>query len=143
MSIRIFREALARFKETEQPEAVLLVAGDRDYVSILAAWLRCDVRPRRRITRIGGRTDAETWQWLWENTCFSKDALRDASGVPTKRFEAKLDALIANRVIYPDGNINSFVKRYLRERVLRLLGVDASTRRALRVPAVAAADSDS
>ena len=83
--------------------------SDRDYVSILAAWTRCDVRPRRRITRRSASTDGEAWQWLWKNTCLSKDALRDASGVPAKRLEAKLDALIANRIIYPDGTVNSFV----------------------------------
>ena len=28
--------------------------------------------------------------------------------------------LIGNRVLYPDGTVNSFVQRYLRDRVLKL-----------------------
>jgi hypothetical protein len=34
--------------------------------------------------------------------------------------QRKLKPLIGNRVLYPDGTVNSFVQRYLRERVLRL-----------------------
>jgi len=143
MTTRRFREVLARFTDEEQPEAVLLVAGDKDYVSILAAWLRCDIRTKRRMTHPGDATETANWQWLWENTCFSREALREASGVPAKRFEAKLNALIANHIIYPDGSANSFVRRYLRERVLRLLGVDAPARRSLRIPAAAVSDSHS
>ncbi|MHC4982122.1 MAG: hypothetical protein ACYTF6_03005 [Planctomycetota bacterium] len=28
--------------------------------------------------------------------------------------------LIGNRILYPDGTVNSFVRRYLREKVLNL-----------------------
>jgi hypothetical protein len=31
-----------------------------------------------------------------------------------------LKPLIGNRIIYPDGTVNSFVERYLRERVVKL-----------------------
>ncbi len=41
--------------------------------------------------------------------------------------ERKLKPLIGNRVLYPDGTVNSFVQRYLRERVLKLF--DAKTAR--------------
>jgi hypothetical protein len=34
--------------------------------------------------------------------------------------ERKLKPLVGNRVLYPDGTVNSFVQRYLRERVLKL-----------------------
>ena len=34
--------------------------------------------------------------------------------------EHKLKPLVGNRVLYPDGTVNSFVQRYLRERVLKL-----------------------
>jgi hypothetical protein len=32
----------------------------------------------------------------------------------------KLRSLIGNRILYPDGTVNSFAQRYLRERVLKL-----------------------
>jgi hypothetical protein len=34
--------------------------------------------------------------------------------------ENKLKRLINNRIIYPDGTVNSYVERYLREKVIHL-----------------------
>jgi len=34
--------------------------------------------------------------------------------------EKRIKPLIANRILYPDGTVNSFVQRYLREQVLKL-----------------------
>jgi len=34
--------------------------------------------------------------------------------------ENKMKPLIGNRIIYPDGTVNSFVERYLREQVVKL-----------------------
>ena len=34
--------------------------------------------------------------------------------------ERKMKPLIGNRVLYSDGTVNSFVQRYLRDRVLKL-----------------------
>ena len=33
------------------------------------------------------------------------------------KFDEKVETLIGNRIIYPDGTVNSFVQRYLREKV--------------------------
>jgi hypothetical protein len=127
-----FEKALRQFKETEQPEAVLLVASHKEYVNIASAWMHLSVRRRRRLTKSVGESEEEKWGWLWDNVQFSDDTLRQESGVRLKRFQDRLDTLIANRMLYPDGSVNSFVRRYLREKVLKLLGVDAKTRRALK-----------
>jgi len=132
-----FEDALDRFKRKEQPEAVLLVASHKDYVNITSAWMHLSVRHRRRLTAAAGTSEADEWDWLWQNVRFSEENLRQKSGVPEKRFEDRLNTLIANRVLYPDGTVNSFVRRCLREKVLRLLGVDAKTRRELKTPAEA------
>ena len=132
-----FEDGLDRFKQEEQPEAVLLVASHKDYVNIASAWMHLSVRRRRRLTESAGTSEADQWAWLWENIRFSGENLRQKSGVPEKRFEERLNTLIANRVLYPDGSVNSFVRRYLREKVLKLLGVDAKTRRELKTPAEA------
>ena len=41
------------------------------------------------------------------------------SGVSSYGLDGKMKVLIGNRVLYPDGTINSFVQRYLRDRVLK------------------------
>jgi len=132
-----FENALGRFKEKEQPGAVLLVASHKDYANIASAWMHLSVRRRRRLTKTTGTSEADEWDWLWENIRFSAEHLRQKSGVPEKRFEERFNTLTANRVLYPDGTVNSFVRRYLREKVLRLLGVDAKTRRELKLAAEA------
>ena len=133
MSKSKFKDALDWFKEKEQPDAVLLVASHKDYINIASAWMHISVRRRRRLTKTTGTAEAHKWHWLWENVRFSRVSLRQKSAVPEKRFEERLNTLIVNRVLYPDATINSFVRRYLREKVLRLLGVDAKTRRELRL----------
>ena len=122
MGKSVYDRELTRFKRSEQPEVVLLVANDKDYISIVVAWTNSPIRRKRRLTKHRGTSASDTWEWLWENAQYSKDDLMARSEVPPKRFESKLTALIANRVLYPDGAINSFVRRYLREKVLKLLG---------------------
>ncbi len=48
--------------------------------------------------------------------------LKESIGIsmPARALENKLRKLINNRIIYPDGTVNSFVQRYLREQVVRL-----------------------
>ena len=41
--------------------------------------------------------------------------------------ENKMRPLIGNRILYPDGTVNSYVQRYLREKVINLF--DRKTRK--------------
>ncbi len=54
---------------------------------------------------------------------YPREELISKSGVSERTFDSKLATLIGNRVLYPDGTINSFVQRYLRKKVLKLLDV--------------------
>ncbi len=65
------------------------------------------------------------WDWLWENARYSKKELLEKSGVPLSELglENKMKPLIGNRILYPDGTVNSFVQRYLREQVVKLFEV--------------------
>ena len=44
--------------------------------------------------------------------------------------ESKMKHVIGNSVLYPDGTVNSFVQRYLREQVLKLF--DAKPKRSAK-----------
>jgi hypothetical protein len=57
-----------------------------------------------------------------KNAGFSVAELKEKVGISFSELslENKLKPLIGNRVIYPDGTVNSFVQRYLREQVLKL-----------------------
>jgi hypothetical protein len=76
------------------------------------------------------RRNVMMWDWLWANARYSLDDLAERSSLTAPLVERKPKPLIGNRVLYPDGTVNSFVQRYLRERVLGLF--DAKPREAAK-----------
>lgn len=75
-----------------------------------------------KLTELPGESENEVWEWLWQNARYSTTELIEKIGVPfsTPGLENKMKPLIGNRILYPDGTINSFVQRYLRDQVLKL-----------------------
>ncbi len=118
-------ERLNGFKDNEKPETVLLVAGNSRLTRIVVAWTNTDVSRKRKRTKCKGTDDENVWHWLWENVKYSREELISKSGVTEAAFDSKFEALVGNRVLYPDGTINAFVRRYLRARVLKLLDAKA------------------
>ena len=122
MNEDLYTEKLAWFKQNEKPEAVLLVADNPERIKLVVAWSNLDVRRAERLTELRGESENEVWEWLWENTKYSRAELKEKIGVPLSELSLgiKMRPLIGNRVLYPDGTVNSFVQRYLREQVLKL-----------------------
>lgn len=123
----VYDEKLKHFKENEKPEVVLLVGDDPVLTKIVLAWTNTAVTGAGKLSRLKGDSEHETWQWLWDNADYSMEELIAKSAQSKYGFEHKLAPLIGNRVLYPDGTVNSFVQRYLREKVLALF--DAKARR--------------
>src|SRR4030042_6781190 len=122
MSEAIFAEKLAYFKQNEKAEVVLLVADNPEFIKILVVWPILDVKWEENDSRLPGDSEREVWDWLWKNTRFSLVELKEKADIPLADWvlEKKMRPLIGNRVIYPDGTINSYVQRYLKERVVKL-----------------------
>ena len=122
MTEDIYAEKLAWFKQNEKPEVVLLVADNPDRTKIVVAWSNLSVKRTEKLTELKGEGENEVWDWLWENARYSKKELLEKSGVPFSELglENKMKPLIGNRILYPDGTVNSFVQRYLREQVVKL-----------------------
>jgi hypothetical protein len=122
MNKDLFAEKLAWFKQNEKPEAVLVVADNPDLIKIAIAWTNLDVKRAGELASPRGESESEIWEWLWDNARFSIVELKEKVGISFSELalENKLKPLIGNRVIYPDGTVNSFVQRYLREQVLKL-----------------------
>lgn len=125
-------EKLAWFKRNENPEAVLLVAEDSELLKVAVAWTSLDVLPVAKPTSPPDDSDQAVWDWLRANVDYSIDDLDERSGLTAPLVERKLRPLTGNRVLYPDGTVNSFVQRYLRERVLKLF--DTKSRRSSKTP---------
>jgi len=123
----LYAQKLAWFNRNESPEAVLLIADDPEFTKIVVAWTSLDVRPVDKPSRFPSESEREMWDWLWANARYSLDDLAERSGLTAPLVERRLKPLVGNRVLYPDGTVNSFLQRYLRERVLRLF--DAKRRK--------------
>jgi len=119
MNTNTYTERIEQFKGNEAPEVVLLIADDRDLTRIMVAWMSTAVRRSKKPVKLRGESEHDVWEWLWKNAMYSRAELVAKSAV-LHGFERKLDTLIGNRIIYPDGSVNSFVQRYLREKVLKL-----------------------
>jgi len=115
-----YEEKLKWFKENEKPEAVLFVGDDPEMIKVVIAWPNMVVKRAEHMTPPEGNSESKIWDWLWSNTVYSREELIAKSGLNPYAFDGKLAPLIGNRVLYQDGTVNSFVERYLRERVLKL-----------------------
>lgn len=129
MNEDFYVEKLAWFKQNERPEAVLLVADNPERIKIVIAWTNLSVRRAEKLTELTSESENEVWEWLWKNAQYSRTELKQKISVPFSEsgLESKMRPLIGNRILYPDGTMNSFVQRYLREQVLKLF--DAKPKR--------------
>lgn len=121
----IFTEKLALFKQNEKPEVVLLVADNPELTKIIIAWTNIDVKCVDKLTQPNSDSEREIWEWLWRNTKFSLAELKEKADISVADYvlENKMKPLIGNRIIYPDGAVNSYVQRYLKEQVVKLFEV--------------------
>ncbi|MBI4614879.1 MAG: tetratricopeptide repeat protein [Planctomycetes bacterium] len=117
-----WREGVEKFRREERPEVVLLVEGDPELARIAVAWSYTPSAPGTLPAPPEGAPEPAVWRWLWENAVWSKEDLAARSGVAAGGFEAKFQILAGNRILYPDGTMNSHVARYLRQRSLELAG---------------------
>jgi len=117
-----FERVLQYFKDHEQPESVLMVAGSMSLIRIILCWSRVKIRQIGPLKACNTRGDEEKWAWLWSNVSYRRDHLLASIPSATDRTEKELDALIASRILYPDGTINSFVQKYLQQRTLQVFG---------------------
>ncbi len=122
---KLFTEKLTWFKQNEKPEAVLMIADSPELIRIIIAWSNLEVKLANKMTALTSDCENEVWDWLWGNSRYSLTKLKDQTGVPYSEsvLEQKMKLLIGNRIIYPDGTVNSFVQRYLRGEVAKLFEV--------------------
>jgi hypothetical protein len=122
MAEDLYTEKLNWFKQNERPEVVLLLADNTNLRKIVVAWISLDTKRVDKLTGLLGDSENEAWEWLWENTTYSLKELKEKIGtsLPETALENKMKPLIGNRIIYPDGTVNSFIERYLREQVVKL-----------------------
>ena len=109
MSKSVYAKELHRFKQSEQPEGVLLVANDKGCVSIVVAWTNTTVNRRRRLTARRGTSASDRWRWLWENAQYPKADLMAKRRSLWTKFRKQVDSShIQPRVV--SGREHQFVR---------------------------------
>lgn len=115
-----FEEVLAGLRErleadvAEAAEAVLFLQ-DAAACRMAAAWKRLP----RVVVASGAppEDDDDRWAWLWDQVRYDVEEWARLAAVPVPEARAMAHMLAANRVIYPDGTMNRFARRWLSERV--------------------------
>ena len=97
------------FKENEKPEELLTIINNQNAVKTVIAWTSMSTKPVDILSRLSSNSENEIWTWLWDNTEYSISELQDKLDVPLSEsgLNSRLKPLIGNRVIYPDGTINT------------------------------------
>jgi len=111
---------LEQFRNEERPECVLLVSSSPSLVRIVVAWMNMPIGRRKRLTPFP-QDAGQRWEWLWRHAECSAERLAKYVPSSDKGLEQKLQALIANKVLYPDGTVNGYVDRLLRARIVKTL----------------------
>jgi hypothetical protein len=134
MNNDLFIEKLTWFKQNEKPETVLVIAGNQELIKIIVAWSNLEVKPADEMTKLTGDSENAVWDWLWKNAGFSLTELKVKTGLPCSEsvLGQMMKPLIGNRILYPDGTVNSFVQRYLRGEVAKLF--EAKTKKSTKAP---------
>jgi hypothetical protein len=128
----VFVQKLEWFKQNEKPEVVLLVADHPELAKIIIAWANTRVGRAEDGPALCDESENAAWEWLWANAIFSEEELLAKSGQARYNFSQEVSKLIGNRILYPDGTVNSFVQRYLRDKVLSLFDAGAKKKRNAR-----------
>jgi len=108
-----------------------LIADDALLIKIVTIWSYLNIKQLNRLKPLTGTTENDIWEWLWANTVFDVKEIKTKIDFhyPESILKNKIQQLIGNRIIFPDGTINSFVQKYLRERVLKLFDSKTNSRK--------------
>ncbi len=123
MKKNLWSNRLDTLKRQEKPETVLVIAGSAELTRGVVAWMGIQTERKKRLSACEDTDGESLWRWLWENAVFPEAWFYSRIPGCRKKAEQNFAALVANRVLYPDGSINGFVERYLREKVLALFGI--------------------
>jgi hypothetical protein len=117
-----FEEIIEDFRQKEQIEDALCLIGKDDLADglrkLAVAWGKIRINRTDRTDRTDKtnkkQSENEIWNELWDQVEYDFDEIKKISGVRIG-IEQKMDILIGNRIIYPDGTINSFGAKAIKQ----------------------------
>lgn len=120
---------IADLKRNEKPEALLMVAGSAELMRIAVAWSSMKAGRKKRLSPCKEDGVNCIWHWLWDNADYCPNELFRQLPLSTPKAKRLFESLVESRVLYPDGTLNSYVQKYLRQRVLSLFKIPRASQR--------------
>jgi hypothetical protein len=121
-------DLLNAFRGLESPEQlgplVVEEGFDAATLHVLAAWLSSDhiwSQPKAPCPD-GGRATSVAWRWLVSGWTLDVEYVAKAADVSMSTARAKLELLVANRLIFPDGEMAKIAKAMLQAAIRKALG---------------------
>lgn len=103
-----FRDAIATFRQSEQPEAILILLGKKDLDEqlrrVFIAWRNTAPKLTKRAGQMF-EDGPDLWDRLWRAVEIDPAIVKQISGVYGDPMRY-VDVLRGNRLIYPDGSVS-------------------------------------
>lgn len=98
---------LETFKKSEAAEQVVPLVDDPELRNLVSIWPNLDVEVTSRRKSFG------SWSEVWRGVFVDTEDLADILGTPLGITERLFARARAAQLIYPDGSINEFARKYL------------------------------
>lgn len=122
----VLEDALAVFRGLESVEDAIIILDDEDALRVMVAWKKLDhswTRPGPRMPQpIAGKL-GRLWTWVVQGWDIDVDKVSKLVGLPWTTTHDKIEMLVGNRLIYPDGSTSKYAQTALMRYTSEKLGM--------------------
>ena len=125
-----FSELLEKFKASEEVECLVQLLDDQALRRAVGAWQATIVT----FPADGQGDDCpeleskRQWEWLWKQIKYDQKMFGTIANIKEHEISNMMVRLVGLRLVYPDGTINSFAKKYLQSLIVAKLAPQSNPR---------------
>jgi len=133
------QQLIVAFHAVESNSDAVPVLGDQDAMRVLIAWSKSEhtwKRPKGKAPQLSAANHHEVWRWIVSGWVYDLPQISLGAGVPPRVASEKMQVLVHNRLIYPDGSMSRAAKTALDVYVAMKLRIrpDAGPRQPVKDP---------
>ena len=115
-----FGEVLKYFKDGETADTIVPLVESAELRSAIVAW-KSVVISYKDAKDCEEQSESRQWEWMWSKVDFDIRSFGVVAGCRPQDVMNLFERLKGLRLIYPDGTINTFAKKYLQSVILSKL----------------------